>query len=157
MPPKPALMARLCPPGWSLFALFTACLLHDRLSLRWTYPGCHEEAGPAIYGAPLPEHMWAYTSLEWHVWVPAYLVNVLALWLVLLLPFSLLKGQDWTRRNGGKAALGAALFIVLDLGVLPGNHLHWTPNGTFMPDAFHQLHAVGWSFQTRNYMCDNSF
>jgi len=87
----------------------------------------------------------------------ALIALLLALWLVLVLPFSLLRRQDWTRRNGGKAALGAVLFIVLDLWVVPGNHLHWTPNSAFMPDAMQLLKPAGWSFQTRNYMCDNSF
>lgn len=67
-------------------SLFLACLLHALIAVQWTYPGCEVTSdGPAaaIYGGPLPDRQWAYTSLDWVVVPWAYALNIAILTLVI--------------------------------------------------------------------------
>ena len=139
---------------WHQIALLAAVMLHGRASMRWTYPECQESFAPAVYGFPLPETQWAGFSLEWHLWLPAYLLNIAVLWVALSIFLVPLRRYKWMRSRGGivgMLALALAVFPIVTKVEQP----HIMPSAAFPIAGWQHLKAAGWSFYPNTYQCDD--
>lgn len=113
---------------WLVSSVFLACVLHALVAVQWTYPNCNlisDGPAAAIYGGPLPDRSWAYTSLDWFVVPWVYALNIAILTLVIAGLLYPLRGARLPRPlRLVLAALSLAIAVFWNIG--PGAHPRWS-------------------------------
>lgn len=141
--------------SWLAVSVFLACIAHSLVAVRWTYAECFTADGgraPSLYGGPIPDKLWAYTSLDWIVFPFGYALNIAMLALVIGASLYPVRHKRLSYPSCF-ALLALSLLIAGIQNFGPGAYATWSRPATVSAP----LRPAGLVGPNLPYLCDQSF